>query len=76
MKKIIALTAFIVLTVSSAGALESAAVSGSGSKALSYVEFTSLPENNGAPYRVVQKRYEDYRQGRLPITTLNASEIR
>ena len=76
MKKMIALAMFMALAVSSAYAVDALTASGSGSKTLSYVEFTSIPENHGMPYRVVQKRYEDYRQGLFPIATLDTSKIR
>ena len=76
MKTIFALAAVAVLSSSPAFALETAAGSGTGGRLLSSVEFAQVPENHGMPQRVVDRRYEEYRQGRLPVTTLDASRIR
>lgn len=43
---------------------------------LSKIEFSALPENHGVPQRVIEQKYDAYRQGRLPVTTLEASSIR
>ena len=45
-------------------------------KTMSYIEFSSIPENHGASLRLVQKRYEDYRQGKFPVATLDTSRLR
>jgi len=52
------------------------AESGSGGKLLSYVEFSSAPQNQGIPQRVIDKRYSEYRSGRFAVTTLDTAHIR
>lgn len=56
-----------------------AAVEGSSTgatKPISFVEFKTLPGNYGVPEKALNKRYEDYRKGRLPIATLDVSRMR
>ena len=48
----------------------------SSGKLLSFIQFSQAPENHGAPQRVLQRRYDDYRQGRFAVTTLDAEHIR
>ena len=46
---------------------ETSSSAGTG-KSLSIVQFGQLPENHGAPSRLVQRRYEDYRAGRFVVS--------
>ena len=73
MKKLLGLIAvLVVLGVTPVHANDMA----SSGKFLSFIQFSEAPENHGAPWRVLQKRYDDYRQGRFAVTTLDAQHIR
>lgn len=52
------------------------AESGSSGKLLSYVEFSSVPENRGMSKRAIDSRYSEYRNGRFPVATLDTAHIR
>lgn len=73
MKKILAL---VVLGVLAAAPLFAVEGSSASKGTLSVIEFSRLPENHGAPARVLQRQYEEYRSGRLPVTTLDTSRMR
>ncbi|MBI3252830.1 MAG: hypothetical protein HYZ52_05935 [Candidatus Omnitrophica bacterium] len=64
----------MVLTV--LGAVPVYAEGVSGSQTVSFIDFSAAPENYGAPQRLLQKRYDDYRQGRFVITTLDTQHMR
>lgn len=71
MKKIIALM-FVVAFFAAPVYAET----GSSGKLLSSIEFSSVPENRGMPQRVIDRRYEEYRNGRFAVTTLDTAHIR
>ena len=71
MKKILGVAVLAVLFAAPAYATGEGA-----SRSMSYVEFVTAPENHGAPLRTIQKRFEDYKSGRLPAATLDVSRIR
>lgn len=45
-------------------------------KPLSFLEFSKLPSNYGFHGRVLEWKYNEYRKGRLPISTLDISRMR
>ena len=49
---------------------------GASGKTLSFIEFSELQANRGIHDRVLTQRYDAYRSGRLPVTTLDTSSIR
>ncbi|MBI2094843.1 MAG: hypothetical protein HYT89_01595 [Candidatus Omnitrophica bacterium] len=53
-----------------------AAETAMGNRPLSFVEFSALPDNHGAPLRLIQRKYEEYRSGRVARTTLDVSRLR
>jgi hypothetical protein len=74
MKKIIAYAVLMTAVLSGAPVY---AETGVGSdKALSIIQFSELPQNHGVPSKLLNKKYEDYRRGRVAVTTLSASNIR
>ena len=73
MKRLLGLIAVLVVLGGTPVYANDAASSG---KILSFIQFSEVPENHGAPQRVLQKRYDDYRQGRFAVTTLDAQHIR
>ncbi len=74
MKKIIGALFLAVLFVTPAFAGDAGV---STTKPLSIIEFQSLPENHGMTWRVIQRRYEEYRSGRyVPTSTLDTSRMR
>lgn len=74
MKKLIAYAVLAVAVLTSVPAYAETGV-GSG-KTLSIIEFSTLPQNHGLRGRVLDRKYEEYRQGRVPRTTLSTSNIR
>ncbi len=52
-----------------------AEVVGTG-KPLSSIQFSERSENRGLSGRVLDRKYQEYRQGRLPRTTLSTASIR
>ena len=73
MKRLIGLVAVLVVLGGTPVYANDAASSG---KLFSFIEFSAAPENHGAPQRVLQHRYEGYRQGRFAVTTLDVQHIR
>ncbi len=71
MKKIIALM-FVIAFFTAPVYAET----GSSGNVLSYVAFSSAPENRGMPQRIVERRYSEYRNGRFAVTTLDTAHIR
>ena len=69
MKKLLGLVTVLVMLGGAPVYANDAASSG---KLLSFIEFSGVPENHGVPQRVLQHRYDDYRQGRFAVTTLDA----
>jgi len=55
---LIAVFTFMAVFVSSGNASERP-------NGMSSIQFSNLPENYGRPWRVVERRYEEYRNGRL-----------
>ena len=45
-------------------------------KPLSIFQFSRLPENHSLQGRVLERKYQAYRQGRIPRTTLSVSSMR
>ena len=46
-------------------------------KPLSITQFAVLPDNNGAHFKMIQRRYEEYRSGRwVPKSTLTVEKLR
>ena len=46
-------------------------------KPLSITQFATLPDNNGAHFKMIQRRYEEYRNGRwVPKSTLTVGKLR
>ena len=73
MKRLLGFIAVLVVLGGTTAYANDAASSG---KLLSFTQFSEAPENHGAPQRVLQHRYDDYRQGRFAVTTLDAEHIR
>ena len=73
MKKIVVSAVLAVLVLGSAPVYAEMAAVG---KTLSYFEFQDLPENHGIHGRTLDQKYEAYRQGRVPLTTLSAENLR
>ena len=73
MKRLLGFAAVLVVLGGTPVYANDAASSG---KLLSFIQFSEAPENHGAPQRVLQHRYDDYRQGRFAVTTLDAEHIR
>ena len=65
----------VVLMVLGTAPMLAYAESASGAK-LSLIEFSAVRENHGASERVIEKRYEDYRQGRFAVTSLDTQHMR
>lgn len=49
---------------------------GTDQKPLSIIQFSRLSENRGVDGRLLARKYEEYRQGRVPRPTLSASDMR
>ena len=49
---------------------------GSVGAPLSSIQFSELSENRGLSGRLLDRKYQEYRQGRLPRTTLSTTSIR
>ena len=47
-----------------------------GGKLLSIIQFSDAAENSGVHGRILERRYEEYRQGRFAVTTLDTQHIR
>jgi hypothetical protein len=46
-------------------------------KPLSILEFSSLPQNHGTAFgRQMEWKYNEYRKGRIPVSTLDISRMR
>ena len=73
MKRILGLVAVLVVLGGTPVYANDAA---SGGKLLPFIQFSEAPENHGAPQRILQHRYEEYRQGRFAVTTLDAQHMR
>ena len=74
MKNILASGILAVFVLGSAPVYaETVGVAGS---ILSYVEFQDIPENHGIHGRLLDQKYDAYRSGRVPQTTLSTSNIR
>ena len=73
MKKILGSLFLIVVLVAPALANDAGV---STTKPLSIIEFSRLPENGGLVNRMLERKYEEYRHGRVPRTTLDVSNIR
>ena len=73
MKRVLGLVAVLVVLGGTAAYANDASSSG---KLLSFIQFSEAPENYGTPQRVLQRRYEEYRQGRFAVTTLDAQHMR
>jgi hypothetical protein len=74
MKKALALA--FGLMVLSAPAVVCSAEDVSSGKLLTYVEFSSIPENRAIPKRLLDKRFEDYRNGWFAVSTLETERMR
>lgn len=53
-----------------------AAGEGAADKLLSITQFAALPDNHGAHFRMIQRRYEEYRKGRWVPSTLTVEKLR
>ena len=74
MKKMISLAILAVVMVAAVPAF---AAESATSGILSYKEFAALSENRGTPVgRMLDRKYEEYRQGRAPSPTLSVTELR
>lgn len=49
---------------------------GTTEKPLSIIQFSQLLENRSVHGRLLERKYEAYRHGRVPRPTLSASEMR
>ena len=56
-------------------AMEGTAGTGTA-KPLSVIQFSDAVENHGSHFKLIQRKYDDYRSGRLPRPTLEASRLR
>jgi hypothetical protein len=71
--KVVGVVSLLAFLASPSFAAEGKAVG----KVLSISEFEALPENNGAHFKMIQRRYEDYRKGRwVPASTLTTEHLR
>lgn len=73
MKKLLAVA---IVAVMGLAAVPGYAATERAAGTLSVIEFSNLPENRGVSGRMLDRRYEEYRQGRVPQTTLDVSNIR
>ena len=74
MKKTIA---YVVLAVAVFGGAPVYAETSVGSdRPFSVIQFSDLSQNRGLSGRALDRKYEEYRQGRAPRTTLSTSSIR
>lgn len=73
MKKIL----FRILTIAAlVSAVPAYAVEAVGGGTLSIIEYSVLPENRGLSQKIVNQKYDAYRHGLLPVTTLETSSMR
>lgn len=72
MKKLI----LAVAVLSTLASLPVYAGEGAAVKTLSYIEFSGLPQNRGVDSKIVNRKYQEYRSGRLPATTLDTASMR
>ena len=71
------LVGFVSLLMLLASPSFAAVESAGGDKVLSITQFEALPENNGAHFKMIQRRYEEYRKGRwIPKSTLTTEHLR
>ncbi len=71
MKKIVSVMGLLAMIATSAYAVESA-----GGAKLSIIQFSEAPENRGIHGRMLDRRYEEYRNGRFAVTTLDTAHLR
>ena len=45
-------------------------------KVMSFLQFIEQPGNRGLAWRLLERRYQEYRKGRLPISSLTADNMR
>lgn len=72
MKKLILALAILSVIAS----LPAYAAEGAAAKTLSYIEFSRLDQNRGLDSKLVTRKYQEYRSGRLPVTTLDTASMR
>ena len=73
MKRLVGLIAVLVVMGGTPVYANEAASSG---KFLSIIEFSQLRENHGVEGRMLDRRYDEYRQGRFAVTTLDTQHVR
>lgn len=72
MKKIVSVIGLLAVMATSAYAVESAG----STKTLSIIQFSEAPENRGIHGRLLERRYQEYRNGRFAVTTLDTAHLR
>ena len=53
-----------------------AEATGTSEKPMSTLQFSELTQNHGLSGRVLDRKYEEYRSGRVPLATLEPSRMR
>lgn len=72
MKKIVSVIGLLAVMATSAYAVESV----SSTKPMSIIEFSQAKENRGIQGRLLERRYQEYRNGRFAVTTLDTAHLR
>ncbi len=70
------LGALLLLLIASAPAFAAIEAKGETTKPLSFIEFSALPQNYGTHGRTLEWKFNEYRKGRLPVSTLDVSQMR
>lgn len=65
-----------VVSVMLVGTVPAIAEVAGAEKPLSILQFSELSESRGLSGRVLDGRYQEYRQGRVPRTTLSTANVR
>ncbi len=74
MKKLMTCAVLVLIVLGGAPAYAQTGAASEGT--LSIIEFSRLPENRGLQDRILDRKYDEYRHGRVPRTTLSASNVR
>ena len=68
--------ALLLLLAASVPAYAAVEAAGGTAKTLSFIEFSALPQNYGIHGRTLEWKFNEYRKGRLPVSTLDVSHMR
>ena len=73
MKRLLGLIAVLAVLGGTPVYANDAASSG---KPLTFIQFSEAPENYGVHGRALDRRYDEYRQGRFAVMTLDTQHVR